>query len=63
MSLAGSLFEIAESERIASVAGLQSQVGLVLVLVLPGHEGHDQHVEEHQPGEEEEGVGLEKRSL
>ena len=40
---------------------LQSQVGLVLVLVLPGHQGHDQHVEEHQPGEEEEGVGLENK--
>ena len=41
---------------------LQSQVGLVLVLVLPGHQGHDQHVKEHQTGEEKEGVGLEKRS-
>ena len=39
----------------------QDLIGLVLVLVLPGHQGHDQHVEEHQPGEEEEGVGLENK--
>ena len=42
------------------VSVFRGQTGLVLVLVLPGHESQDQHVDEHQTGkEEEESVGLE----
>jgi hypothetical protein len=36
----------------------QRKIGLVLVLVVPGHERHDGHVGEHESGEEEEAVVL-----
>lgn len=39
----------------------QGQAGLVLVVVLQGDENHHEHVEQHQAGEEEEVVGLDRR--